>query len=108
MFCPVLLHLTNTNPDFIDNCECGFFSVYIDEKLVVKPCSFCSDNTYGFNLKSYSFNEIWEERFNKYRREAINNCQRECGNRIHCGRQCVLFDEINICYSNKEERRLDQ
>jgi MoaA/NifB/PqqE/SkfB family radical SAM enzyme len=105
-FVPLLLHLTKTNPDFIDNCECGFFSVYIDEKLVVKPCSFCSDDKYGFNLKNISFDEIWHERFKAYRVEAVSNCQRKCRNVNYCQRQCILFDEINICYSETEEGHL--
>jgi len=38
-FVPLLIKHTNINRDYIDSCECGFFSVYIDELLNVKPCS---------------------------------------------------------------------
>lgn len=103
---PVLLHLTNTRAEFIDSCECAFFSVYIDENLNVKPCSFASDDEYTFNLRDISFGIIWQEKYQEYRNGTINTCVRECSGKKHCRGECRYFDEINYCYSTIQEGAL--
>jgi|Deesub1362A_J573_1020465.scaffolds.fasta_scaffold01018_8 radical SAM protein with 4Fe4S-binding SPASM domain len=105
-FVPLLLHFTNTNVDFIDSCECGFFSIYIDENLNVKPCSFATDDKYTFNLRTISFKDIWEIKYSGYRNSIINQCRRRCKNKDHCRGRCPYYDEINYCYSNVQEEIL--
>lgn len=94
-FVPALLHLTNTDVDYIDSCECGFFSVYIDEGMNVKPCSFAKGDAHTFNLREISLKDIWEHKYQAYRNGIKNNCMRECRNKQHCRGACAYYDEIN-------------
>jgi radical SAM protein with 4Fe4S-binding SPASM domain len=106
-FVPLLLHLTKTNVKLIDPCECGFFSVYVDENLNVKPCSFSPDNDkHIYNLKKYTFEDIWTKKFKKYRNSINNNCQRDCSNKHNCRGGCPYYDNINFCYSDKKSKSL--
>lgn len=99
-FVPLLLKKTAVDKSMIDSCECGFFSVYIDEKLNVSPCSFCNDETYSYNLKKSSFKEIWQEAFSSYRRyvddESKLNCF-QCDKSLECRGKCPFFDELFLC-----------
>lgn len=99
-FIPILLHTTGTSPVLIDPCECAFFSVYVDEGLNVKPCSFANSDDYTFSMKEYTFQEIWEVKFAGYRATARNECKRICKSHNLCRGRCQFFDEINICYSD--------
>jgi len=102
-FVPVLLHSTKTNVKLIDPCECGFFSVYIDENLNVKPCSFSPQNSkHIYNLKEDTFEDIWVNKFEKYRSGISNNCKRNCINKVNCRGGCPYYKSINFCYSNKK------
>ena len=99
-FIPLLLKKTQTDSDLIDSCECGFFSVYIDEKLNVMPCSFCNQNKFSFNLKQIHFDEIWTERFNDYKKHigeyGLVNCD-ECDKTDECRGKCPFFEELFLC-----------
>ena len=99
-FVPLLLHKSNVDTRLIDPCECGFFSVYIDEKLNVKPCSFCNNDLNSFNLREISFKEIWNEKFGIYRKSLKSNCTNKCKNKKNCKRVCPYFDEINLCFKD--------
>ena len=46
----------------LDSCEAGRFSVFIDEDLNVKPCSFCSGERFSSSLRKNSFDDIWKGR----------------------------------------------
>jgi radical SAM protein with 4Fe4S-binding SPASM domain len=99
-FVPVLMKATDINIDFVDSCECGFFSVYIDENLNVIPCSFCNENKYSYNLKQFNFEEIWNNRFSGYRSYVDNNCKLdcvECDKESECRGKCPFFDELFLC-----------
>jgi len=96
---PLLMKHTDINRDFLDSCECGFFSVYVDEELNVKPCSFCTDNQYVFSLKETNFKDIWLKKFTYYRKKVANNCHEECNLSIECRGKCPYFEELFICKS---------
>lgn len=99
-FVPVLMKATGINIDFVDSCECGFFSVYIDENMDVTPCSFCNDNEFHYNLKQFSFEEIWKNRFSSYRSYVDDNCKldcTECDKESECRGKCPFFDELFLC-----------
>ena len=96
-FVPNLMKYTKVNLDYIDPCECAFFSVYIDEEMNVKPCSFTIDENESFNLKEYSFDEIWNIKFKKIRESRINNCESSCNLRVECRGGCPYFEQLNIC-----------
>ena len=96
---PLLLHHGRIDPQTIDACECGFFSVYIDENLEVRPCSFSKSGQNGWNLRDVDFGTIWEEHFADYRsRQSADLCSRSCKGRAHCRGKCPLFPEISFCY----------
>lgn len=98
-FVPVLMKYTNVNVDYIDSCECGFFSIYIDEELNVKPCSFANNDKFTFNLKDNDMREIWEQKYDVLRKEVImNSCANECNNKINCRGKCGYFDTLSFCY----------
>lgn len=97
-FVPLLMKYTGTSVDIIDSCECGFFSVYIDEKLNVKPCSF-ADERFSCNLMETGMETIWERNYEEYRNEMLKNkCMNECGNKADCRGRCMYFDTLSFCY----------
>ncbi|MEN6553569.1 MAG: radical SAM protein [Methanobacterium sp.] len=99
-FVPVLMKATEVNVDLIDSCECGFFSVYIDENLDVTPCSFCNSSSYHYNLKQFSFEEIWESKFSDYRDYIDTSCKSdcvECDKISGCRGKCPFFDDLFLC-----------
>ncbi|GHU98880.1 hypothetical protein FACS1894159_02040 [Bacteroidia bacterium] len=98
-FVPNLMRYTKVNTNYIDPCECAFFSVYIDEKMNVKPCSFTTDEGESFNLKDYSFEEIWNTKFKNVRQSRTNNCKSDCKLKQECRGGCPYFEKLNICYS---------
>lgn len=105
-FIPMLMHFTNTTIDFIEPCECAFFSAYIDENLVVKPCSFTSNNKDNYNLKDNSFDDIWNKYWESYRDSQVNTCQRECKNMNNCRGGCPYYEQINLCKTNNPAKAL--
>lgn len=98
-FIPILLHFTQIIPDYVDSCESGFFSVFIDEQLNVKPCSFANDDNFNYNLKHFGFKEIWEAKYQIYRNKIVNKCKNNCNNRDYCKGPCPYYKELNYCYS---------
>lgn len=99
-FVPALMKYTKVNVDYIDSCECGFFSIYIDENLNVKPCSFANNDKFTFNLNDYGMKEIWEQKYDVLRKEMQkNNCINECNNKMNCRGKCNYFDTVSFCYS---------
>lgn len=102
-FVPTLLKKTDIDNTLVDSCECGFFSVYIDEKQNVSPCSFCNNDKYRYNLKNSSFKEIWQETFSKYRKYVDEKgkikCP-ECDKSGDCRGACPFFDELFLCDLN--------
>lgn len=98
-FVPLLMRFTKTSIDFIDSCEVGYFSVYIDEKLRVAPCSF-SNNKDSYSLKEHDFYDIWLNKFNDFRGKVNNTCKQECIAKINCKGSCPYFPEITTCFKN--------
>jgi len=97
-FVPLLLRYTKIDSKYIDSCECGFFSIYIDEKMNVKPCSFTNNDKFTFNLKSFSFKEIWGKKLSNYRK--LSSKSKKCINCAMtnvCRGGCLFFPEINLC-----------
>ncbi|VBB09566.1 radical sam [Lucifera butyrica] len=96
-FVPLLFRKTKVNFELLDSCECGFFSVYIDERLDVSPCSFCNERSYKFSLRQYNFADIWENEFQKYRQKVLKNCPDNCAVSDICRGKCEFFEELFIC-----------
>ncbi|MDF2923837.1 MAG: hypothetical protein K0R57_2751 [Paenibacillaceae bacterium] len=97
-FVPPLLHYTSINPDTVDSCECGFFSIYVDEHSTVKPCSFSNNDQYSYNLKELSFYEIWTEKLEGYRTGILaRQCTAECASRSNCRGTCPYYPALQFC-----------
>lgn len=99
---PLLLHATRIDRRLIDPCECGFFSVYIDENLNVRPCSFAPSKRDTYSLRSASFETIWTDMLASFRTDRVNACRRHCGAARSCRGACPYFTETNFCFSTKE------
>lgn len=99
-FVPSLLKATQVDEDLVDTCECGFFSVYIDENLEVMPCSFCNDDRFRFSLRQFSFEEIWRDRFSAYRSRVESTGRSGCAGcdgRPGCRGRCPFYRELFLC-----------
>jgi hypothetical protein len=95
---PQVLSRTWVNPAWLDACECAFFSVYVDEALTVKPCSFSRDPASSFDLKKTGFRWIWEQGFSGFRERAGNVCVgRSCPHKKECRGSCPLYPELMLC-----------
>ena len=73
-FVPNLLHKGFKHAEMVDVCEAGFFSVYVDHKMNVSPCSF-SGGKDAYSLEEYDFYDIWENKFADYRGRLQNKCK---------------------------------
>jgi len=96
-FVPLLLKFTNVDRRFIDSCECGFFSVFVDENLDVRPCSFTTGTRDARSLREIPFSRIWDLEFEEYRNRARKACQEVCNHREDCRGGCVYHEAINLC-----------
>ncbi len=95
-FVPLLLKYTNIDQRFVDSCECGLFSVYIDEKMNVKPCSFSIGDEFTFNLRDHHFKDIWEKLFDNYRDKKT--CDKvDCKAKNVCNGVCLFHESVNLC-----------
>jgi radical SAM protein with 4Fe4S-binding SPASM domain len=104
-FIPVLIKHTAIDTDFVDSCECGFFSLYIDEKLNVSPCSFCNDESYSYNLNEISIEDIWQEKLSDYREFVAENTKdscADCDKNSECRGRCPFFEELFLCYDTEK------
>ena len=96
-FVPMILRYTHIRKELIDTCEGAFFSVYIDHKLNVSPCSFSSGKD-SYSLYEYPFYDIWLNKFAKFRNHFNNNCKCNCEHKSVCHGACPYFPEITICH----------
>lgn len=96
-FVPMLLKFSHINPSFIDTCEGAFFSVYIDYKMNVSPCSFSAGKD-SYSLKDFAFYDIWNHKFNSYRTKWKSNCSVDCMHKSLCHGNCPYYPQITICH----------
>jgi len=103
-FVPPVLRHGCADPRTVDACECGFFSVYIDEGLNVKPCSFAPDDQDTWSLLEWDFQTIWNDFYANYREDqSANVCGSPCLAHDHCRGVCPHFPEIAFCHTPSEE-----
>lgn len=98
-FVPMLLRYSIVNIALVDSCEGGYFSVYIDHKMNVMPCSF-SGGRDSYSLAEYDFYDIWLNKFELFRQEHANKCiVSDCKAHSLCRGCCPYFPEITTCYA---------
>lgn len=98
-FVPLIMRYTDIDSKLVDTCEGAFFSVYIDESLMVSPCSF-SGNKDKFSLREFSFYDIWINKFDSYRKHCFNSCTSDCRAKLLCRGYCPYYPIITTCYQN--------
>ena len=97
-FVPMLIRYTSVQPEMVDCCEGGYFSVYIDNEMNVSPCSF-SGGRDSYNLKEYDFYDIWLNKFETFRQEHANHCKATtCRAYKLCRGCCPYYPQITTCY----------
>lgn len=79
--------------DALGPCDCACFSVFVDEHLLVSPCSFNKKDI--FSLEEFTFEKIWKEKLAPYRERVFNTCP-DCESRSLC-RSCQVIPQINSC-----------
>lgn len=95
---PALMRGTGIDQRLVDSCECAFFSVYVDERMTVKPCSFSPGADAAFGLGERGFKDIWEEGFEAYRASVrARDCGMDCGKKAHCRGSCPIHPELFLC-----------
>lgn len=97
-FVPVMLRNTQGLEDYVDFCEGGFFSVYVNEKKEVSPCSF-SNGRDCFSLNDYDFYDIWLNKLQPYREKQANRCRTMCKAKSVCRGACAYYPQITTCYT---------
>ena len=100
-FVPNLLYKGFKPAEMVDVCEAGFFSVYVDHKMNVSPCSF-SGGTDAYSLEEYGFYDIWENKFADYRGRMQNMCNVDCAVHEVCRGCCPYYPEITMCYGSRD------
>lgn len=97
-FVPMLLSRAVVSPVLVDCCEGGFFSVYVDHKKNVSPCSF-SVGKDSYSLDEYGFYDIWINKFEAFRKQQDNQCRdTSCPGHSLCRGCCPYYPEITTCY----------
>ena len=87
----------NVISETIDPCEGGRFSCYIGADMVMVPCSFDQQGTYGISLQEYSIEQAWNSSvFDGFRKILGSRCP-SCVKRENCLGGCSLLPEIVLC-----------
>jgi len=90
----------NVIPEAFDPCEGGRFSCYIGADMVMLPCSFDQQGTYGISLQEYSIEQAWNSsEFDGFRKILGSRCP-SCVKRENCLGGCPLLPEIVLCDDN--------
>lgn len=96
-FVPSILSRDQHLINYVDFCEGGFFSVYINERKVVSPCSF-SGGSDAYSLDEYDFYDIWLNKFQTFRKQQQNHCKADCSVKDLCRGACPYYPHITTCY----------
>lgn len=77
---------------FIESCEAGRFSMYIDENGCVYPCSFMIDSFEGVKVESSNLIDIWQNQKNflEIRKLLMSKNNKKCIN------GCPVFPQIDF------------
>lgn len=95
---PALINLDKVDPNCLDTCEGGRWSVYITPDMKLLPCSFDNqEQKWAVDLAQYSIAEAWESStFNDFRNHFSHSCP-DCKHRTSCMGGCPIVPEIVLC-----------
>lgn len=82
---------------YLDTCEAGRFTCYIDAEMNMHPCSFDVTNKYTIDLKQCSIAEAWNSAtFQEIRKILRRGCP-GCEKNKECMGGCFLHSDIVLC-----------
>lgn len=90
-------------PNSIDTCEGGRWSMYVSSDSIAMPCSFDNQELrWGFDLHNHSIQEAWDSpQFHQFRESFRQSCP-TCKDRALCMGGCPIRRQIVLC--DREER----
>lgn len=103
---PALINFNEKiDPNSIDTCEAGRWSMYITPESLAIPCSFDNQaKRWAVDLKENTIKQAWDsDTFNRFRDSFKNSCG-SCKNQIDCKGGCPITRDIVIC--NRPEKDL--
>ena len=103
--CPGMINFSNTiDMRFVDYCEGGRFSCYIDANMNMMPCSFCNqDEKYYVDLHNTTIQKAWySDVFEDFRNKLKQSCPK-CKHRGECGGGCPVSRDIVLCGRKEKE-----
>ena len=93
----------NVIPEAIDPCEGGRFSCYIGADMVMLPCSFDQQISYGVSLREYTIEQVWNSPlFDEFRDILSSQCP-NCAKRKNCMGGCPLLPEVVLCNDKADQ-----
>ena len=101
---PAILNYThNIDPNSIDTCEGGRWSMYITSDMKALPCSFDNqDLRWAYDISNDTIQNAWNsEQFEDFRNHFRTACP-NCKNRAACMGGCPIRPQIVIC--DKDEK----
>ncbi len=93
-FSPIIISkLGNVNKSSIDFCEAARFSCYISPNMIMYPCSFIQNSSFGIDLKDSNIEQAWFSlKFKKFKSNNENNFEGSCP----CGLNVIAYDKSKI------------
>ena len=94
----IINHCFNINPDSVDTCEGGRWSMYITSDMKALPCSFDNqDLRWAYDISNDTIQNAWDsEVFEDFRNHFRNSCP-DCRKRNQCMGGCPIKREIVLC-----------
>ena len=88
----------NINPDSIDTCEGGRWSMYITPDMKALPCSFDNqDLKWAYDISNDTIQSAWySDQFEDFRDHFRKSCP-DCKNRHMCMGGCQIRKEVVLC-----------
>lgn len=94
-----LVTAARINPVWFDACEAARFSMFINEKLQMYPCSFMETIYPGVSLTDSNMLDAWQnaESFQSIRRALRDPGCHGCDMQTICRGGCPILPSINLC-----------
>jgi radical SAM protein with 4Fe4S-binding SPASM domain len=101
---PAILNYThNIDPNSIDTCEGGRWSMYITSDMKALPCSFDNqDLRWAYDISNDTIQNAWNSsQFEDFRNHFRTSCP-GCKKRAACMGGCPIRPQIVICSSEEK------
>ena len=102
---PAILNMTaNIEPESIDTCEGGRFSLYITSDMKALPCSFDNqDMRWAYDISNDTIQNAWNStQFESFRNHFRTACP-DCADRASCMGGCPIRPQLVLCNRPEKE-----